>query len=79
MLLAGDTLFVAGPVDGLKSVEAFGGRNGVVLRAVSATDGSTLSEIKLEAPPVFDGLAAADGKLFVAWTNGKVVCLAGTE
>jgi outer membrane protein assembly factor BamB len=76
MIVASDTLFIAGPVRGFESIAAFNGKHGVVLRAVSVTDGSTLSETKLDASPVFDGMAAAGGKLFVALTNGKLVCLA---
>jgi hypothetical protein len=45
------------------------------LWAVNAADGKKLSEIKLDEPPVFDGLAAAGGRLFLCTTDGKVVCL----
>lgn len=50
------------------------GSEGATLRAVSTTDGETLSELKLHSPPVFDGLAAAGGQLFMATTDGQVVC-----
>jgi hypothetical protein len=46
-----------------------------VLRVYSAADGKTLAEHKLDAPPVFDGLIAAAGRLFMCTTNGRVVCL----
>jgi hypothetical protein len=49
----------------------------VLLRAVSTADGSTLSELELEAIPVFDGLAAAGGKLFLSTRDGKLTCLNG--
>jgi len=77
MVLAGDRLFVAGPpdvVDPDDPMAAFEGRKGAVLRVVSAADGKTLAEQKLDAPPVFDGLIAAQGRLLMCTTDGKVVC-----
>jgi len=53
---------------------ALEGKRGAVLMAVSAEDGKTLSEISLESPPVWDGMAAAKGKLFMSSTDGKVRC-----
>jgi len=40
-------------------------------------DQITGSGSKLNAPPVFDGLIAAGGRLYLATTDGKMVCLAG--
>jgi hypothetical protein len=54
---------------------AFEGRCGGVLRAVAAQSGKTLAERKLDAPPVFDGLIAANRRLYMSTTGGKVVCL----
>jgi len=45
------------------------------LLAFSAADGKILGEVKLPAPPVFDGLAAANGKLYLSCLDGKVRCL----
>jgi outer membrane protein assembly factor BamB len=78
MLRAGDLLFVAGaPVEG-------GERSGMpratdtgLLLAVSTVDGSIQSQIPLNSPPVFDGLAAAEGGLFVAQENGQLAYLVG--
>ena len=78
MVIAGDRLFVAGardvvdPKDPWASIE---GRMGAVLWAVSASDGGKLAEYKLDAPPIFDGLSAANGRLYVSTTDGKVVCM----
>jgi outer membrane protein assembly factor BamB len=76
MLRAGDRLFIAG------SPAADGERSGVppdseagLLLAVSTADGSVQSQLSLTSRPVFDGLAAAEGKLFLAQENGQVVCL----
>ncbi|MBM4039661.1 MAG: methyltransferase domain-containing protein [Planctomycetes bacterium] len=72
MLLADKVLFVAGP-----SVEAGGGR--ALLLALSASDGAELARLPLDAPPVFDGMAAARGRLFLSTMGGKVFCLGGRE
>jgi outer membrane protein assembly factor BamB len=78
MVLAGEHLFVAGPPDLVEPddpMAAFEGRKGAVLRAYSAADGKTLAEHQLKAPPVFDGLIAAAGRLFLSTTDGRIVCL----
>jgi len=53
---------------------AWRGQRGGTLWAVSLADGSCLSTIDLEAPPVFDGMIAADNKLFLSLMNGRVLC-----
>jgi len=78
MVLAGEHLFVAGPPDVVPEddpMAAIEGRKGAVLRVVSAADGKTLAEQHLDAPPVFDGLIAAGGRLYMVTTNGSVLCL----
>jgi outer membrane protein assembly factor BamB len=80
MVLAGRTLFVAGPPDVVPAdapYAAFDGKKGAVLRAVAAADGSKLAEIKLDSPPVFDGLIAAGGRLYMSDRAGRVTCLVG--
>jgi hypothetical protein len=37
-------------------------------------DGKRIREIALTSPPVFDGLASADNKLFVSCRDGSVLC-----
>ena len=79
MVLAGRHLFVAGApdvVDAQDPMAAFEGRKGAVLRAYSASDGKMLTELKLAAPPVFDGMIATAGRLYVVMRNGTVICLA---
>jgi hypothetical protein len=80
MVLAGRTLFVAGPPDlgntGEEALAAVHGRKGGLLWAVSTADGSRLAEYKLDAPPVFDSLAAAGGRLYLATTDARVICFA---
>jgi hypothetical protein len=80
LLLADQTLFVAGPPDVFKADDpaaAFEGRAGGVLLAVAAADGETLADYSLDSPPVFDGMAAVNGRLLMATVDGDVVCLAG--
>ncbi|MDP7290189.1 MAG: hypothetical protein QGH94_19555, partial [Phycisphaerae bacterium] len=78
MTLAKDTLFVAGPPDILDPrdpMASFQGRKGVQLWAISAKDGAKLSKTRLGALPIFDGMIAASGKLFVVLQDGSVACL----
>jgi len=87
MVLADKTLFLAGPpevfsfdyaqdkADQKPDVDAFEGKKGAILYAVSAEDGGKLAEYKLESPPVFDGMIAANGQLYLTMKNGQVLCL----
>ena len=83
MVLAGETLFVCGvpdiadPADPFVALAALEGRKGAQLQAYSAVDGKKLAEYPLESPAVFDGLIAADGRLYWSTTDGKVMCMAG--
>ncbi|MGD8238200.1 MAG: PQQ-binding-like beta-propeller repeat protein [Armatimonadota bacterium] len=80
MVLAADTLFAAGAPDVVDPEDpwgAFEGRKGAVLVAFSASDGSKLVEHELDAPPVFDGMAAANGRLYITTKDGRVVCMGG--
>jgi hypothetical protein len=53
------------------------GQRGALLWAVSTADGSKLSELRLKAPPAWDGMAAANGGLYLTTIDGHVVCLRG--
>jgi len=78
LVRAGDTLFAAGSPDVVDPADPHGaweGRKGGVLAAFRAADGEKLAEWKLPSPPVWDGLAAADGSLFVATMDGSVLRL----
>jgi hypothetical protein len=78
MVKADETLFVAGAPDVFDPKDpyaSFNGRKGARVVAVSAADGAKLSETELDSPPVFDGMIAANGRLFAALRNGSVVCL----
>ena len=58
-----------------KQNEALTSRKGGKLLAVSVQDGSTEQMLDLESPPVWDGMAAAYGKLFVCCRDGSVIAL----
>jgi hypothetical protein len=80
MVLAGETLFVAGPPairneDTEDALQRWQGSQGGVPWALSREDGARLAEYELPAGPVFDGMAAAYGRLYVALADGSVVCL----
>jgi len=76
LVLAGRTLFLAGPPErALRSVSAFEGKRGTMLLAAAAADGKALGSYKLDALPVFDGLAAARGRLFISLLDETLLCL----
>lgn len=82
MVLAGNLLFTAGlpdTVDADDPLAAFEGRKGGELQVFSATDGASLGTYPLSAPPVFDGLSAAAGRLYLATRDGKLVCFGAHE
>ena len=78
MVLAGKTLFVAGPPDVLDPddpMAAFEKAKGGLLWVVSASDGKKLAEYQLEFPPVFDGMIAANGQLYISTRDGRLLCM----
>ena len=77
MVVTENLLFIAGPpdiVDPTDPLGAFEGRKGGVLAAIDRSDGKKVWEYTLDAPPVFDGLAAASGRLYVALRGGAMTC-----
>ncbi|UCG47012.1 MAG: PQQ-binding-like beta-propeller repeat protein [Phycisphaerales bacterium] len=98
MVLAGDTLFIAGPPDMVEEQEVFrrekvtdrvkdlvdrtaslDAGNRAMLWAVSTADGSKLSEYDLDSPPVFDGMIAASGRLYIATVDGRILCFSSSS
>ena len=76
MVLADRTLFVAGAQgDWSHSDDVFEGRKGITLLALSASDGKAIAETPLDAFPVFDGMSAAYGTLFMSDDSGTITCL----
>jgi hypothetical protein len=78
MVLAGQRLYLAGPPDIVPEEDpmaAFEGRLAGRLWVVSAADGKGLAEYKLDHMPVFDGLIAAQGRLYISSGAGHLVCM----
>jgi outer membrane protein assembly factor BamB len=76
MVKTPDVLFVAG-AHGSASISraALEGKAPGTLLAVSPADGTALAETALPSMPVWDGMAAAGGKLYLALADGNIVCL----
>ena len=77
MVLATGRLVVAGPpdvVDPKDPLGAFEGRKGGLLYVIDAASGERLAERALPSPPVFNGAAAARGRLYIAEEDGTVTC-----
>ena len=77
MVLTGDRLFVAGPpdvVDPKDPLGAFQGRKGGQVYVFDSASGEKLAEHTLPSPPVFNGAAAAGGRLYLAAEDGTITC-----
>lgn len=93
MVASGDAIFVAGnPVEAKLDYDrddlfeevaaytaSYKGQLGGLLWAVSKADGSKLAEYSLDAPPVWNGMAVADGGLYISLANGKIVAFRGSN
>ena len=76
MLLAGERLYVVGPPDLSPeegAYEAMIGKRGALFRVVSTADGNELTEFEMDEVPVFDGLIAADGRLYMSTMEGTLI------
>jgi len=58
---------------------AFTGKRGGLLHVIDAGTGETKSELKLDSPPVFDGLIVAAGRVFLVTMDGRVLCMGAAE
>jgi hypothetical protein len=80
MVLAKNALLLAGTPDvvkpGMDPYAALEGELGARLLFVSREDGKTLAEHTLQAPPVWDGMAVAAGRVYMAGRDGAVACMA---
>jgi len=78
MVLAAGRLFVAGPpdvVDLKDPLGAFENRKGGRLHVFDSASGEELAKQTLPFPPVFNGAAAAAGRLYIADEDGSITCL----
>lgn len=60
-----------------KQAEALEGAHGGELWAMAKSDGRVLARYAMNAIPVFDGMAAAGGRLFMCASDGQVFCMSG--
>jgi hypothetical protein len=80
MALAGRTLLAAGTPDVVDPHDPLGaleGRKGAKLWIVSADDGAKLAEYQFDSPPVWDGMAVAGGRVYLATIDGSVLSFCG--
>ena len=77
LLVGPNRLYLAGVRDKVDEDDPwahFDGRMGGLITIHSKEDGKLIREMELTSPPVFDGLASADKKLFVSCRDGSVLC-----
>ena len=78
MVTGKEMLYVAGVPDKFGSEDDpwkyLEGRGGGVLAVLSKATGKAISELPLESAPVFDGMAAAHGELFISCNDGTIQC-----
>ncbi len=82
MVPTADALFAAGSPDVYDPDDPTGaleGRKGAVLLAFGLDDGKKLFECKMDTAPVFDGMSAAAGRLYVATMDGRILCFGGKQ
>ena len=74
MLVAGDMILVAGPVNPVdrSTTEGF-------LRAHSVTDEALTTTVRLTSPPQLDGMASARERLYLSLASGDVVCFGASR
>jgi hypothetical protein len=80
MAMSENVVFVAGtpvvfPEEDI--AKAYEGRMGGVLWLADAATGEKLAEYSLPAPPAWDSLALANGSVYLALTDGRLLCFAG--
>ena len=68
MALAGDTLLLAGRLNGTEETSH-------ALRAVSASMGKTVAELPLKHGVVHGGLSVAEGRIYLVTEQGEIVCV----
>ena len=83
LLLTKGTVFAAGNPDPLAPKGTGDAQPGPIdaglLQGFSTQDGSMTFTHALPSPPIFDGLAAARGALYLCTVDGTLLCLSGPE
>ena len=78
MVLTENKLILAGPADIVPEDDpaaSFKPNAKSILTTISRESGKVINEQKLNETPTFDGLIAAEGRLFMSCKNGVVLCL----
>ena len=78
ILKAGEYIYLVGMPNTPEENEAhraFEGFKGGLLTIFSSEDGREVSQINLGSPPVWDGIAAANKKLYICTMDSTLVCL----
>jgi len=80
IVLTEKLLYVAGPPairneTTVEALERWQGKRGGRLWCLDTRDGKKVSQVELPSPPVYEGMAAAHGRLYLALKDGAVVCL----
>jgi outer membrane protein assembly factor BamB len=78
MVVGSKCLAVAGPSAQIQPDDpwaSFEGRAGGELHILDPETGKPLSKVNLDSPPVWDGMAAARGRLYLSTRDGSLVCL----
>jgi len=78
MVLTDKYLFLAGGPDIVDRDDpwgAFEDRKGGVLEVRCREDGKKVTQYKLDSAPVYDGMAAAGGRIYITLRNGTVLCM----
>ncbi|MFO0922135.1 MAG: PQQ-binding-like beta-propeller repeat protein [Pirellulales bacterium] len=95
MALAGETLFVAGPLDTIDEEETFkklsdkdedvqrelqqqdealDGKIGGLLLSINSFSGKVENRIELGTFPTWDGMASANGQIYLTTLDGRILC-----
>ncbi len=61
------------------ALDSFEGRKGALMWAVNKSDGKKMAEYKLDSAPVFDGMSAANGRLYISTQDGRLLCMGKNE
>lgn len=69
MVLTADAVLYAGRINYPKT-----GKATAFFWIVSAETGDKIAEFPLDCPPACDGLAVADGRIYLSLTNGQLLC-----
>jgi outer membrane protein assembly factor BamB len=74
LLLLGGMPTLSDKENSPESFAGFEGRGTGQLWLMSTRDGAKVNEITLEAPPIWDGIAVAKGRLYVSKVDGTLEC-----